>query len=163
MFKNVASSCVTRRLYGSASVGLSFVACLLGCGSGVLQTAIPGGTTSATTSKTASQPILGYAMDASRTGFRAISGVPGASHLATGLIGSGSFGTAATCAQQGFALVTNSAGVYVMSLPSGQTSRLSDGISAAQRLLISPSCSYALLYAPDTSAGVLISGLPARR
>jgi hypothetical protein len=149
-----------QRPRAAACVGV-LLSATLGCGSGVMPTAAAGSSTAVVASKVASSPILGYTMDSSRAGLRAINGIPGASRLASGLIGSGPLSSSATCVRQSFALVADATGgVSFMSLPSGQTSRLSSGVSASQHLLISPSCTYALVYASDSSNAILISGLP---
>jgi hypothetical protein len=48
----------------------------------------------------------------------------------------------------------------MMTLPTGQISPLTASIAKKELILLSPSCSSALVYAPGVSTGVLIGGLP---
>ncbi len=150
-------------LYGRTSLGAT-AACiafasvigLSGCGNMGRSTTPP--VTMSAMKPTAA--ILGYVWDSRVSGLRPVSGLLGASHLESSIGGSG-FSNGTPCAGKGFALLADPAGVVsMMSLPAGQTSQLAGSIAKNERLVLSPSCSYALVYAPGVSSAFLIGGLP---
>jgi hypothetical protein len=116
--------------------------------------------TSATT-KVASGPVLGYLWDAVAGGLRPISGLPGAAREGAALYNDGTFSAATACSQKSYALLTAKTGtVSFTTLPSGEPAQIAAKLSAKQQIVLSPSCSSALLYAPDTSTATLILSLP---
>jgi hypothetical protein len=48
----------------------------------------------------------------------------------------------------------------MMSLSSGQQSQIASPVAKSERILLSPSCSHALIYSPGTTSGIVVSGLP---
>src|SRR5271168_2175956 len=106
-----------------------------------------------------SQPILGYTWDAAHAGFRAMLGVPGAANVSDNLVNEGAFSSAVLCMRKSYALVTNNAGnIYAVSLPDGDPLQIAPQVVNNQRIVVSPSCTTALVYAPGSSHGVLIGG-----
>lgn len=144
-----------------ASLALAVLAGLVaGCGTGKVTQPASGGPADATV---IAQPVLGYIWDSNRAGLRSLIGVPGASRMDSVVLGGGVFSSAVPCVQKSYALLTNAAGaVFVMSLPQGQPAQVTTRISRKQQVLISPSCSQALIYAPDAAGALLISGLPSK-
>jgi hypothetical protein len=109
----------------------------------------------------ASQPVLGYAWDPVYGGLRSMFGIPGAAYLDNNLSNTKAFSSASLCMRKSYALLGSSSGaIYVASLPGGQPTLITPQIFNNQQILVSPSCSKALVFALGTSAGVLISGLP---
>jgi hypothetical protein len=109
----------------------------------------------------ASQPLLGYTWDAAHAGFRAMLGVPGAASLSNSVVSEGTFSPAVLCLRKSYALLTNPSGaIYVVPLPDGVPLQITSQLAANQRIVVSPSCSNALVYAAGASQGILISGLP---
>jgi hypothetical protein len=158
------SSPLLRNFAGAitASTALAVVLGLSGCGANSVHGTPPGsGTTGTATAGTTAVAVLGYVWDSRLPGLRRLTGVLGAAHLETGALGGTAFATAAPCASKGFALLTDSAGaVNIMSFQTGQISPLTGSIAKKELILLSPSCSSALVYAPGVSTGVLIGGLP---
>jgi hypothetical protein len=109
-----------------------------------------------------SPSIIGYAWDKSVPGLRPIVGVSGASSLGTPIYGDEKFNSAVASAQRQYALFTNAANkIFLASLPSGQPTALTEGLSSDQRITLSPSGSAAVIYAPDQTRVILVQGLPA--
>lgn len=151
----------TRNTWGFAAACFVVVLLCAGCGTNTAQrSAVPGGSTGSAGTATASQPILGYTWDSSRGGLRTMLGVPGAATVSDSLVTTGPFTSASFCLRKSYVLLTNSSGsVYIMSLPNGEPSLLTSPL-ANQQVVVSPSCSKALVYARGGSTGVLIGGLP---
>jgi hypothetical protein len=109
----------------------------------------------------ASQPLLGYTWDSAHAGFRTMLGVPGAATLSNTLVTEGAFRSAVLCLRKNYALLTNSSGsIYVVSLPDGEPLQVTPQVVSNQRIVVSPSCSTALVYATGSSSAALITGLP---
>ena len=156
------------------SLGATAAACLalpilFGlCGCGVSNVAAPAPSNLPTGATNATGPagaVLGYVWDSRVSGLRAITGVAGSARLESGTIGGTSYNSAAPCVQRHFALLTSSAGdLLMMSLPTGKLTQVTDTVAPAanqkQRILLSPSCSNALIYSPASSTAVRVSGLP---
>jgi hypothetical protein len=95
-------------------------------------------------------------------GLRTIFGIPGAAHEGAAIFNDGTFTGAIACSQKSYALLTAKTGeVFVTDLPSGEPLEVATKLSSKQQILLSPSCSFALIYGPDTMNAYLISGLPA--
>ncbi len=108
-----------------------------------------------------SQPVLGYTWDSAHAGFRAMFGVPGAASVSDNLVNEGAFSSAVLCMRKSYALITNAAGnIYALALPDGDPLQITPQVVNNQRIVVSPSCATALVYAPGASHGVLIGGLP---
>ena len=141
----------------AACIAFASVISLAGCGT-------MGRSTSPPVNANASKPtaaVLGYVWDSRVSGLRPVTGVLGAAHLENSTLGS-TFAAATPCVGKNFALLADPAGVVLMmSLPAGQPIQLAGSIAKNERLLLSPSCSYGLVYAPGNPAALLISGLPA--
>jgi hypothetical protein len=115
-----------------------------------------------TTPKAITGPVLGYLWDPVARGLRTIYGIPGAANEGAAFFNDGTFSGAIACSQKSFALLTAKTGeVFVANLPNGEPIRVAAKLSAKQQVLLSPSCSSALIYAPDSTNALLISGLPA--
>ena len=144
----------------AAACFVIFLACA-GCGTstasrGAVSGAFPGSAGEAA----ASQPILGYTWDSNRGGLRTMLGVPGAATLSDNIVTTGPFTSAIFCLRKSYVLLTGSSGsVYIMSLPNGEPTLLTSPL-AKQQVIVSPSCSKALVYAGGSSTGILIGGLP---
>jgi hypothetical protein len=151
----------TRR-WAAAGIGFVSLFVFAGCGtSTVARSASSGPAAESAGAAAASLPILGYAWDSSHGGFRAMFGVPGAARLSDSVVSKGAFTAAVLCLRKSYALLTNSVGsVYVMALPSGEPLLVTPQLANGEQVLVSPSCSKALLYAPGATTGVLISDLP---
>jgi len=153
----------TRNIRGVAGAcfALILVLGIAGCGTSSVAHNSLSGSSAESAAAAASEPILGYAWDSSRDGLRAMLGVPGAASLSNSVVTKGPFTSAALCLRKSYALLTNSAGsVYVMSLPSGEPLLVTPQLVAGEQIIVSPSCSKALVYARGASTGVLIGGLP---
>ncbi len=141
----------------------AYLAVLLcvGCGTNTAsRSAGSGASAGSAGAAAASQPILGYTWDSNRAGLRTMLGVPGAAALSDTVVTAGPFTSATFCLRKSYVLLTHSSGsVYVMSLPNGEPSLITSPL-ANQQVIVSPSCSKALVYTRGSSTGVLISGLP---
>jgi hypothetical protein len=167
MFEN-ARSLIDRDNPGSvlACVALPILLVLSGCG--VSNVAAPPGNSLPAGPANSAGPaaaVLGYVWDSRVSGLRAVAGVAGAAHLETGTVGGKAYTSGAPCVLKDFALLASSAGeVVVMSLPSGKLTQVAvqaaPASSEKQRILLSPSCSKALIYSPASRVGMLVSGLP---
>lgn len=119
-----------------------------------------GGST-AVASTVTSGPILGYLWDKAADALRPIIGLPGASYLGQPVLTSGGYTSGTACAQKNFALLTGSKGdISIASLPAGVGVQLAPELSAAQKIVISPACASALVYAAGSAQVLLIQGLP---
>lgn len=140
------SACVTL----AAAIGLS------GCGTNAMSTSPPA-------AASASKPgaaVSGYVWDSRISGLRPVTGSLGASHLEGSISGS-TFSAATPCSGRDFALLADPAGtVVMMTLSSGQQLQVAAPVAKSERIILSPSCSNALVYSPGTAGGFLISGLP---
>jgi hypothetical protein len=133
---------------------------LSGCGTGN-SAHNAGSSTASAEVAAASQPLLGYTWDSTHAGFRTMLGVPGAATLSNSFVTEGAFSSAVLCLRKNYALLTNSSGsIYVVSLPDGEPLQVTPQVVSNQRIVVSPSCSTALVYAPGSSSSALITGLP---
>ncbi len=151
----------TRNIYGFAAACFGVLLLCAGCGT---NTAAHSGVSSASAGSAgaaaASQPILGYTWDSHRAGLRTMLGVPGAAVLSDSVIASGPFTSAVLCLRKSYVLLADSSGsVSIMSLPNGEPSLITSAIANPQ-VMVSPSCTRALVYARGSSTGLLIGGLP---
>lgn len=144
-------------------LGLGLLAGLCGCNATRLVPPVaPVSPASSSSATVPSQPTLGYLWDPARAGLRPLMGTPGAVFLGSNTYAKGGFTAAIPCVKQGFALLTDAAGaISLIPLPSGPVTEIMGRLSSHQKIVLSPSCSSALVYAPDSSLAVLISGLPA--
>jgi hypothetical protein len=153
------SSCLTILESG---MGIALLLSSIGCsvtGSMLNPSSSPPGTSA--TPKVTSGPVLGYMWDPIAAGLRPISGIPGAAHEGGPIYNDGTFSGATVCSQKSYALLTSKTGsVSFTNLPSGEPIQVAAKLSARQQILLSPSCSSALIYAPDSANGYLIRGLP---
>ena len=153
--RNCSAAIISSAVFG-------FVFGLSGCGAnsvgGTRPVAAPVGSAAAGTPVVA---VLGYVWDSRLPGLRRLTGVLGATHLESGIAGGTAIASASPCASKGFALIADSSGaVLMMSLPTGQVSSLTGAVAKKELMLLSPSCSSALIYAPGAPTGMLITGLP---
>lgn len=137
-------------------IALAIPLCFSGCSRSTLSHSAPG-------SANANPPagaIAGYIWDSRVHGLRPLSGTLGAAHLESALSGP-ELRSATPCPSYGFALGDDaSGGVFTIALPSGQSTKLGDAVSADQQLILSPSCDNGLVYSLSRGSGLLISGLP---
>ncbi len=150
----------TRQRIALAYLSIVVLMAPSGCGTG-RSTHNPGSSAASAGVAAASQPILGYTWDSAHGDFRALLGVPGAASLSNSSVTKGAFSSAILCLRKSYALLTNSSGsIYVASLPDGEPIQVSPEVVNNQRIVVSPSCSTALVYAPGVSSAGLITGLP---
>jgi hypothetical protein len=153
--------CIT---LSNAGLSASFLFSLIGCGvtaPTLSSTSSPSGTAKVAT--VASGPTLGYLWDPAAGGLRVVYGLPGAAHEGAATYDSGTFSGATVCSPKSFALLLAKTGsVSLTSLPVGEPAQVAAKLSATQQVLLSPSCSSALIYAPDAANGFLIQGLPSK-
>jgi hypothetical protein len=108
-------------------------------------------------------PKSGIIFDPGSQSLRPINGVPGSATLGAPIAAAGTVKAAAVCSSLQFALISREdfiaaamfrfSGSTVTSLPEGS-------LKALSQVVMSPSCSAALLFSAETSQSQLITGLP---
>jgi len=134
---------------------------LAACGTSRISTSTTSGGQPLTASKTAaSGPLLGAWWDRSSNGLRTVYGVVGAAYQGAPSFNDDSFSSGAACMRQRIALLTTSSGsIYSVTLPQGEPRAISSSGISKPIIVFSPSCTAALIYAPGTSAALLVQGL----
>ncbi len=158
-----ASIAVFRTSALPTAVGACVFSLLSGCGGGI-RTALttPGASTPSTPTAAANNtgPQLGYVWSDKAQTLRPVLGVPGSSLLGDSVVPAGVYVKAATSALSRLALLEETDGALnLMTLPSGQPSRLSATIAAGAELRFSPSGVDAIAYLPGASEVVLLTSL----
>ncbi|MGA7314567.1 MAG: hypothetical protein WBX22_11420 [Silvibacterium sp.] len=140
---------------------LSVIGCAVTPGNPPPLSSAAGASSAAGTSAVASGPVLGYGWDQTAVGLRPIFGVPGAAQFGSPVFGGATYNGAGVCADKKYAVLTASNGqAFLALLPSGVPQQIADHLSAKEQIVISPSCSAALLYASGASSALVILGLP---
>jgi hypothetical protein len=105
--------------------------------------------------------LVGYVYDSRIQALRPVYGALGAAHLETALAALTGFRAAVPCSARGFALASDAKGsLFTLALPAGQETALADPVAPDQQIVLSPSCTNALVYSPSTGSGTLIENLP---
>jgi hypothetical protein len=140
---------------------LSVIGCAVTPGNPPPLSSAAGASSAAGTSAVPSGPVLGYGWDQTAAGLRPIFGVPGAAQFGSPVFGGATYNGAGVCADKKYAVLTASNGqAFLALLPSGVPQQIADHLSAKEQIVISPSCSAALLYASGASSALVILGLP---
>ena len=134
---------------------------LVACGSTRTSTSIPAPDKPITASSNAATgPLLGAWWDAGHKGLRTVYGVAGAAHQGAPAFNDGSYSSAATCMRKNIALlITPSGSIFSVTLPHGEPLAVSSTVISKASIVFSPSCTSSLIYAPGSSAAVLVQGL----
>jgi hypothetical protein len=150
--------CTIRTCFGVAAAGMAL--CATAWLSGCANTTHSKGATTLISTNQPAPATLGYIWDSRVQGLRGVAGMPGAAHLESALAGL-KVSAASPCSRSNFALIADAEGaLFVLSLPSGQLTRIADRVAANQRIVLSPACSTAIAYAPGASRAFLIGELP---
>ena len=146
------------------ALGLIATVFMIASGCGTTSTPSQGTTPPAGGSASvASGVTLGYVWDQKASGLRPMLGMPGASYLGSPIYNDGTYQSGIACSRSPHAILTSKHGaIFLTSLPTGVPVQLANKLSAKQVVVLGPSCSTALVYAPDTSTMDLIQGLPSK-
>ncbi|HEX4231106.1 MAG TPA: hypothetical protein VHZ07_20685 [Bryobacteraceae bacterium] len=108
------------------------------------------------------QTVMGYVWDQSASAFRKVQGIPGASFARDLYFTGWSLISGRVSPDQTSALMIDSSGtVYHATLPpDNYPTALNSGVPLDTQIAFSPSGNYAVLFGPDVSQTILISGLP---
>jgi hypothetical protein len=120
-----------------------------------------GGTPLSASNTAASGPLLGSWWDSNTKALHNVYGVLGAAHQGAPTLSDGSYSSAAACARKSFALLTTPSGsLFSVALPQGEPVAIASNANPKATIVFSPSCLTSLVYAPGSSAALLVRGLP---
>ena len=132
----------------------------IGCGSGIIGSAIPAATPTASPSAVQSGPQLGYIWSDKTHTLRPVLGVAGSSQLGQSVVSANLYVAAGTSAVSNLAVLQEADGTLdLMSLPSGQPARLGAALAPGAQIRFSPSGLNAVAFVPGSSSALLLSNL----
>ena len=135
---------------------------LVGCGSGIIGSAVPASTPTTTVAPSAVQagPQLGYIWSDKTQTLRPVLGVAGSSQLGASVVPADLYLTAASSAASNLAILQETDGVLdLMALPSGQPTRLAATLPTGVQIRFSPSGTVAIAFLRGATSVTLLSSL----